>query len=1105
VRLRRSRDRRGAPAENGDARTPVLLRHPRAVLVGFAVVVAVLATLGFGVNDKLSPTSLDINGTPASEANEMLKKNFGDTALFAILLQGPAGEIDKQGPDLVRALRASNPQVTTLSPWDRGSVEQLRPSPNRALVITDFHTDIATAVKQSVEELEEILERQIKPPVKATQSGFPTLSKALQDESIDASERAELIALPILLIVLLLVFRSPIAAAIPLTFGAITVFISSGVLTIVTNWVSVDAFALTVCTMMGLALGVDYALLMVSRFREELAGGADPKTAAIQTRHTAGRTTIFAGSTLIAAMLVALFIVPGALLSSLAATVILVVILSVSVATIAGPAVLTLIGHNVNRWRIGKPQSYQDESAGLMTIVGAALRRPALVCLVVGAVVLALATPAIGLKTGPPSAQQLSHNNQARKDAELINRTIAPGFDAPFVVVAESERGPITTPQRLDALRRWQDKVAAIPGVQVVIGPEQVSKSVAPLREAGNGLLVKKGGPVGNLERLGRNLKQAAKGVSRLRDGISEATQGAGLLVEGTGSTEEGALRLAGGLATATAGSEEAVGALDRFAAGARKLSEGAKKVSKGQAEAQEGAEILHTNLDNLEANLRRNQLRRARKLQKNLTHTAHDTLDSVKEPAAAAEQQSKTALQLLEGMTVGKSDPNYTGTLNALRAASSQSAATFAGLDKLQAQLIKEAEEAREVSFWAKTGIEEIEREEQTSEELVEGEEKLVQANERLASGNEELSEGAETLATETRKLEEGLGRLGAGAARLATGIAELGEGATSLQVGLGDAFSRSHPLETGLRRGAVRVTMNANQGREQTDKLRHQSPGIFDSGYFVLSALDGANPRLRRQATQAVNLDKGGQAGTITIFSKYDFNSPGSIALNKTLEGNAAELAEETGLNTGVAGGASTLNEYSKVTRERIPVIIAAITVATFLILVLILRAIPLAAIAVGLNLATVGVAFGVLTLLFNVPEDLPLGGHTYVDAVGATMIFGIVFGLSIDYAVFLLVRMRERYEEDGDNAAAIEFGLEKTARVITGAAVIMMAVFIAFAGAPIANVSQLGTGLTIAVLLDATVVRIVFLPSLMLLLGDRVWWYPRFLDRITPRLNV
>jgi RND superfamily putative drug exporter len=1083
----------------------VLLRYPRAVLATFAVIVVVLATLGFQVNEKLSPTSLDISGTPASEANEMLRKNFGDTALFAILLQGPADEIDRQGPDLVRALRASGPQVTTVSPWDRGSVDQLRPGPNRALVITDFHTDIATAVKHSVEELEAILEQQIEPPVKVTQSGFPTLSKALQDESIDASERAELIALPILLIVLLLVFRSPIAAAIPLTFGAITVFISSGVLTIVTRWVTVDAFALTVCTMMGLALGVDYALLMVSRFREELAGGADSKTAAMQTRHSAGRTTVFAGSTLIAAMLVALFIVPGALLSSLAATVILVVILSVSVATIAGPAVLTLIGENVNRWRVGKPQSYQDESSGLMAIVGAALRRPALVCLVVGAIVLALATPAIGLKTGPPSAEQLSHNNQARKDAELINRTIAPGFDAPFVVVAEADDGPITTPDRLDALRKWQDKVAAIPGVQVVIGPEQVSKSVAPLREAGNGLLVEKGGPVGNLERLGRNLKRAAKGVARLRDGISEATQGAGLLVQGTDTTEEGALRLAGGLATATAGSEEAVGALDEFAKGAKKLHEGAEEVADGQAKALEGAEIVHTNLNNLEFNIRRNQLRRARKLQKNLTETAHDTLDNLKAPAQAAEQQSKTALQLLESMTVGKSDPNYNAALDALRQASSQSAQVFAGLDKLQAELIKESEAAREVSFWTKTGIEEVERQSDVVQELVEGEEKLVNANEELASGSGKLAEGAETLATETRKLEEGLGKLGAGAARLASGIAELGEGATSLQVGLGDAFSRSYPLQTGLRRGAVRVTVNANQAREQTDELRHQSPGIFDSGYFVLSALDGANPRLRRQASQAVDLGKGGQAATVTIFTRYTFNSPGSIALNKTLEGEAAELADETGLSTGVAGGAAQLNEYSKVTRERIPVIIAAITVATFLILVLILRAIPLAAIAVGLNLATVGVAFGVLTLLFNVPDDYPLGGHTYVDAVGATMIFGIVFGLSIDYAVFLLVRMRERYEEDGDNAAAIEYGLEKTARVITGAAVIMMAVFIAFAGAPIANVSQLGIGLTIAVLLDATVVRIVFLPALMLLLGDRVWWYPRFLDRITPRLNV
>jgi RND superfamily putative drug exporter len=98
-----------------------------------------------------------------------------------------------------------------------------------------------------------------------------------------------------------------------------------------------------------------------------------------------------------------------------------------------------------------------------------------------------------------------------------------------------------------------------------------------------------------------------------------------------------------------------------------------------------------------------------------------------------------------------------------------------------------------------------------------------------------------------------------------------------------------------------------------------------------------------------------------------------------------------------------------------------------------------------------------------------------------------------------------MREHYENNSSNEEAIVFGLERTARVITGAAAIMMAVFVAFAGADIATVSQLGVGLTVAVVLDATVVRIVLLPALMLLLGDRVWWLPQRLERILPEIDL
>ncbi len=224
--------------------------------------------------------------------------------------------------------------------------------------------------------LNDVLEEKIHAPVEATQTGYASLSRAIQDDSIEATHRGELIALPFLLIILLLVFRSPIAAAIPLAFGAITVVASRGILYFFTGWFEIDAFALVVCSMMGLALGVDYALLMVSRFREELAEGHEPIEAARLTRRHAGRTVCFAGSTLLLSMIVCLFILPGSLLASLAGTVCMVVILSVSVATIAGPAILTLVGPNVDRWRLGATAPAGGRSR-LMVLVGAALKKPA--------------------------------------------------------------------------------------------------------------------------------------------------------------------------------------------------------------------------------------------------------------------------------------------------------------------------------------------------------------------------------------------------------------------------------------------------------------------------------------------------------------------------------------------------------------------------------------------------------------------------------------------------------------------------------------------------------------------------------------------------------
>jgi RND superfamily putative drug exporter len=1092
VPVRRSRGRNDDPRarRREDERPPLALRHPKRTLVVGLIVVAFLAIFGFSLEEKLNPSTIEISGTKTNRATEMLNEYFGESAPFVVYLRGPRRAIDEQGPALIRVLRR-DPKVTTLSPWDRGAVGRLRPSPRQAFILLDFHVGNNEAVDDKVPLLNEVLEKTIHAPVRADQTGVATLSRAIEDESISATEHAELIALPVLLVVLLLVFRSPVAAAVPLCFGALSVLSSRGLLALITNFFDVSALALTVCSMLGLALGVDYALLMVSRFREELAEGADPVTAAWRTRRTAARTVAFAGSTLVLSMIVALFVVPGALLASLAGTLAMVVVLTVLIATLLGPSVLVLVGENVDRWRIGPAPN--GERSRLMSLVAAALRRPAPVAAVIGLVVLLLAAPALALKTGPFSIGQLPKDAAARESAELIEKAAGSGLGAPYVVVAATPSGPITEEERLEALERWQRRIAETPGVQSVIGPSQLSKSVKPLQRGLSGLLSSNGevGPLANLDRLGKNLNRVAAGVGAVRNGLSRATAGAALLAEGTGRAEEGAIQIASGIGQAASGSDEAIEAIDKVAKGNKELAKANEKAALG------GLQIKFANHD-LVPNFNANGLPRAKRLERSLREEAGESLPQAQAAAQATNERLSAALQQLEAMTVGKTDPNYAATLEAVRQAAAAAATLPAELAQTHEHLETDLHEASELKRWIESMVREMR--------------KLAAASKRLSEGLDEIQHGSKKLAAGTARLDREaskelsqLGPFQAGAEQLVAGLARLTGGTTELERRLAEFYSRSYPLESGSRRVAVRVESQNETLKRRLGRLKRTSPGIFDSGYFVLSALDGTEGELHERASEAVDLNHGGQAATLLVIPKDPLNSPGSIALNKKLDEDANALGDEAGIKTGVTGGPATLNTFSQVTKDRIPIVIAAIVLATFLILVLVLRSLPLAAIAIALNMASVGVAFGVLMLLTNVPEGWPLGGRTYIDAVSTVMIFGIVFGLSIDYAVFLLVRMREHYDEFGDNAKAIEFGLEKTARVITGAAVIMMAVFIAFAGAPIATVSQIGIGLTVAVILDATVVRIVLLPALMLLVGDRVWWLPRPLERALPRLNV
>ena len=161
-----------------------------------------------------------------------------------------------------------------------------------------------------------------------------------------------------------------------------------------------------------------------------------------------------------------------------------------------------------------------------------------------------------------------------------------------------------------------------------------------------------------------------------------------------------------------------------------------------------------------------------------------------------------------------------------------------------------------------------------------------------------------------------------------------------------------------------------------------------------------------------------------------------------------------------------------------------------------------------AVIMNLLSVGAAYGVIVAIFQWGWGKDLFGVDKagpVEAWAPMMLFAIVFGLSMDYEVFLLSRMKEEFDRTGDNAAAVADGLAVTARVITAAALIMVCVFSAFVLGDDRAAEAVRSGPGVAVFVDATVVRMVLVPATMELLGARNWWMPKWLDRVLPRLNV
>jgi RND superfamily putative drug exporter len=327
------------------------------------------------------------------------------------------------------------------------------------------------------------------------------------------------------------------------------------------------------------------------------------------------------------------------------------------------------------------------------------------------------------------------------------------------------------------------------------------------------------------------------------------------------------------------------------------------------------------------------------------------------------------------------------------------------------------------------------------------------------------------------------------------------------SMRLGFSDAGNR--PTADTTRRAYDMLSDGFGPGFNGPLLLAAETP----AGAADQAVLDAMGAQLRATPGVAfVTPPQRNEAGTVAIMQVFPTSAPQDDAtaqLVDRLRDNVLPAATAgTDVAVKVGGMTAAADDFAAYTAERLPIFIGVVLALSFLLLMVVFRSILVPLKAVVMNLLSIGAAYGIVVAVFQWGWGASLfgvGRAGPVEAWAPMFLFAIIFGLSMDYEVFLLSRIREEYDRTHDNATAVADGLAVTARVITAAAAIMVCVFGGFVFGPDRGLQLFGLGLAVAVLVDATVVRLVLVPATMELLGDRNWWIPRWLDRILPRVHV
>jgi uncharacterized membrane protein YdfJ with MMPL/SSD domain len=1053
-----------------------------------ATIAVVLVVRAAGSN---TSNDLRLPGTDSQRATDLLAERFPpqQNGSSPVVFHTASGKVTDAKEK--KAIEASHTAIKKLpdvasatDPFSQQGAAQI--SKNKRTAFIPVLLDVGSA--DLTQEIAETVENAAEPARKAGMEvavGGPIGSEL----SEPATESSEVIGLGAAMIILAFTFGTLVAMGLPIVSAVIGLLVGLSLIGLLGHLVTVPTVAPTLATMIGLGVGIDYALFLVSRHRTQRREGMGVHESIAQAVATAGSAIVFAGGTVIIA-LITLLVAGIPLVTTLGYTSAFAVATALLAAISLLPATLSLVGERIDSLRVPaflRPRPKEPGRGFWAAWARFVTTHPWLCIAAAAAILIPLIIPLRSLDFGQEDVGATPKSTTERQAYDLMAAGFGVGYNGPLLVAVE-----LGTPAKASSEFENQKKQAQSLQKQLEQEQKQGKSKQKQLEQQSAHLNQQQQQLEQQQKQLEQQQKQLESEQAALEDEANElAREQSQLRAAGDRLKEQQAAVLAR-LGAVAAQERQLAGAGAELREEARTITDALPRARSLAAQerqiVREGARLARE-AARIVAELARTRAR---------ARVVEARLQRARLPGERARLEARLARlereqqQLESGLErIGRQEQALRSQSQAL------SARAHAGREQLQGQLARVLRQEQALRMQSQALI-------ARSRTLAGEEKQLAKRSTVLASQAASLAKQAKATVERKQELVEDAASLQVQGAQLQTSAANLQTDAANLQTQKVELQEQQQQAKTQQKQAEQLQQQLTDELTKAGGDERGTDPRLVNL-QDALGATDGA------KVVSPPEINKAGDAAIFSAIATTAPAAPATADLVQTLRTYTIPQATSgTNVQAFVGGQTASYVDLAAGISSRLVLVILAVVALSLLLLLAAYRSLLVAAQAALTNVLSVAAAFGVLTACFQWGWGLGLVG---LDTASGTdpiasyvplMMFAVLFGLSMDYQVFLVSQIEHFRTRAASDRDAVASGLEAAARVIAAAALIMMSVFGSFVLNGDPTVKQFGVGLSVGVFLAATTVLLVA-PALMVLAAQGTWWVPQWLDRALPHLDI